>query len=199
MVRVLIIEDHPLFRLALVQLLKGQGATVFLSDDVENSLQVLKEQRQFNLVVMDLGLPGALKGCEAVSAVRQACLSIPILVVSGRDDEHVEQEVLTAGANAFLVKTASPAAFEIKLRQLVGTWSDLTQHRLTERQQVVLRFLCEGLSNKEIARQLDLSDATVKMHMTAILRALEVRTRTQAILTANELGLLTTQMSANKA
>ena len=199
MLHALVIEDHPLFKLALIQLLKGRGVIISLSDDAESSLHVLKEQPQLDLVVMDLCSPGALKGCEAVSAVRQACLSTPILVVSGGDDAHVEQEVLAAGANAFLDKTASPEAFEATLRQLVGDCCDLTQHRLTERQQEVLSFLCEGLSNKEIARQLDLSDATVKMHMTAILRAFGVSTRTQAVLTANELGFVPTQTNTNKA
>jgi two-component system, NarL family, nitrate/nitrite response regulator NarL len=195
MFHALIIEDHPLFRQALSQLLRNTlGADIMLTADAEQGLTVLKENQTLNLVVMDLGLPGLLNGYAAVSAVRQQHATIPILVVSGSDDADTKQAVLDAGANAYLVKTATATVFENTLKQLVGHHATSSHQRLTSRQREILLFLCEGLSNKEIGRKLKLSDATVKMHMTAVLRALGVHTRTQAVLSAKQLGLdVTTQ------
>jgi DNA-binding NarL/FixJ family response regulator len=190
MLQVLVIEDHPLFQQALVQLLRSTlGAEALLANDAEQGLATLRAQTDIELVVMDLGLPGALKGSAAVTAVRLAHPEMPILVVSGSDDPDTVQSALAAGADAYIIKTASMDAFGQTLRQLVGNGSEVSQHRLTDRQREILRLLCEGLSNKEIGRKLDLSDATVKMHMTAVLRALGVSTRTQAALSARKLGL----------
>jgi len=191
MPHVLVIEDHPLFRQAMVQLIRSTlAAETSLATDAEQGLQVLQGPTVVDLVVMDLGLPGTLKGRSAVEAVRQVRPGLPILVVSGSEEPEVVQAALAAGADAYLVKTASTEAFGLTLRQLVG--SAAAEHpaqRLTERQREILALLCEGLSNKEIGRKLDLSDATVKMHMTAVLRGLGVSTRTQAVLAARQAGL----------
>ena len=189
MPQVLVIEDHPLFRQALVQVLRSAlGAEAMLCGTAEEGLDQLARTPQIDLVVMDLGLPGALRGCEAVRAVRQAA-QVPVLVMSGSDEADTMEETLAAGADAYLVKTASTDHLSQVLRQLLGGQAERRSPRLTDRQRDILRLLCEGLSNKEIGRKLDLSDATVKMHMTAVLRALGVSTRTQALLAARQLGL----------
>lgn len=190
MPQVLVIEDHPLFRQALVQVLRSTlGAEALLCGDAEEGLALLERTPDIDLVVMDLGLPGALRGCEAVRAVRRQSAQVPVLVMSGSDETDTMEATLAAGADAYLVKTASTDHLGQVLRQLLGRQADHSGPRLTERQRDILRLLCEGLSNKEIGRKLDLSDATVKMHMTAVLRALRVSTRTQALLAARQLGL----------
>lgn len=192
MYRVLIIEDHPLFCQALVQVVRSiLNAEIGLVSSAEEGLAQLTEDPGWDLVIMDLGLPGALKGTQAVSSIRR-CTDVPILVVSGNEDPLAVRDALAVGANAYLAKTASTELFAQTLRPLLGARETRAPaRRLTERQREILGLLCEGLSNKEIGRKLDLSDATVKMHMTAVLRTLGVSTRTQAALAARAQGLNT--------
>ncbi len=192
MYRVLIVEDHPLFCQALVQVVRSLlNADTCLVGSAEDGLAHLASDADWDMVIMDLGLPGALKGTLAVSSIRGRT-DVPLLVVSGDDDPRTVREALAAGANAYLAKTASTEQFAQTLRQLLGERRlPAPARRLTERQREILGLLCEGLSNKEIGRKLDLSDATVKMHMTAVLRTLGVSTRTQAALAARAQGLNT--------
>lgn len=192
MTHVLVIEDHPLFRNALVYLIRSSlNAELHLACTAEEGLSILANPEQpIAMVVMDMGLPGEIKGSEAVAAVRQARPAVPLLVVSGTADDHEIAAALAAGATAYVAKTSSTEEIDAALRRMVRTTDDRdAPMRLTDRQQEILRLLCDGLSNKEIGRKLALSDATVKMHMTAVLRALGVATRTQAVLAARSLGL----------
>lgn len=192
MTHVLVVEDHPLFRNALVYLIRSAfNAELHLASDAEEGLEILSNaELPISLVVMDMGLPGPIKGSEAVAAVRQARPSVPLLVVSGTADEHEIASALAAGANGYVSKTATTEEIDAALRSMVACTDERdTPRRLTDRQREILGLLCDGLSNKEIGRKLDLSDATVKMHMTAVLRALGVATRTQAVLAARSLGL----------
>lgn len=192
MYRVLIVEDHPLFCQALVQVVRSiLNADTCLVSSAEEGLAHLAGDTSWDLVIMDLGLPGELKGTQAVSSIRR-CTDVPILVVSGNEDPLTVRDALAVGANAYLAKTASTEMFAQTLRPLLGAReAPAPAHRLTGRQREILGLLCEGLSNKEIGRKLDLSDATVKMHMTAVLRAMGVSTRTQAALAARAQGLNT--------
>ena len=186
----LIIEDHPLFSNALVHLTQSVlGTEPRLVKSAEAGLDALKEDTGIQLVIMDLGLPGILKGSEAVSAIRAARPNIFLLVVTGAEDPADLNAALAAGANACICKTAPTCELAEAIRQAAAKTHDCKAPRLTERQHEVLRLLCNGLSNKEIGLRLNLSDATVKMHMTAILRSLNVATRTRAVLTARALGL----------
>jgi DNA-binding NarL/FixJ family response regulator len=192
MTHVLVVEDHPLFRNALVYLIRSAfNAELHLACTAEEGLEILSdEELPIALVVMDMGLPGDIKGSEAVAAVRRARPTVPLLVVSGTADEHEIAAALAAGANGYVSKTSSTEEIDAALRRMVTCDEDRdAPKRLTDRQHEILRLLCDGLSNKEIGRKLTLSDATVKMHMTAVLRALGVATRTQAVLAARSLGL----------
>ncbi len=190
MCRVLIVEDHPLFCQALVQVVRSiLDADICLVASAEEALSQMANDSHWDMVIMDLGLPGQLKGPSAVSAIRGR-IDVPLLVVSGNDDPRTVREAMEAGANAYLTKTSSTEQFAQTLKELMGERKLTAQRRrLTDRQREILGLLCEGLSNKEIGRKLDLSDATVKMHMTAVLRALGVSTRTQAVLAARVQGL----------
>lgn len=192
MTHVLVVEDHPLFRNALVYLIRSAfSAEVHLASTAEEGLAILSnDEPPIALVVMDMGLPGQLKGSEAIASVRRARPDVPLLIVSGTADEHEIAAALAAGANGYISKTSTNEEIDAALRRMVTPAEDRdTPKPLTERQQEILRLLCDGLTNKEIGRRLALSDATVKMHMTSILRSLGVATRTQAVLAARGLGL----------
>lgn len=187
----LIIEDHPLFGTALLHLAHSVlGVQPHLVSSAEAGLAAIDDHAGLGLVIMDLGLPGKLKGKEAVAAVRAACVDVPLLVVSGAEDAAEIEAALAAGAHAYISKRSSDKELADAIRQTTAQPStgDLA-HRLTERQQEILRLLCDGLANKEIADRLGISEATIKMHMTAVLRALGVASRTQAVLAARRLGL----------
>jgi len=186
----LIIEDHPLFRNALVHLTRTVlGTEPKLAGNIEAGMQVLSEDKSVTLIIMDLGLPGALTGSLAVSKIHAAHPRIPLLVVSGSEDASDISAALAAGANAYVSKKSEIAQIADRIRQMAESTNNSKVTQLTERQHETLRLLCGGLSNKEIGRQLDLSDATVKMHITSIFRALDVVTRTQAVLVGRSLGL----------
>lgn len=186
----LVIEDHPLFRNALVHLIRPVlDVELCLASTAEEGLEILEQEAEIRLVVMDLGLPGPLRSAAAVAAVRQARPDVPLLVVSGTEDAAGIEAALAAGANAYVSKAASANELSDALRKLAAVGGREVPKDLTRRQHEILCLLCDGLSNKEIGRKLDLSDATVKMHMTAILRALGVLSRTQAVLIARSLGL----------
>ncbi|HZX31950.1 MAG TPA: response regulator transcription factor [Rhodocyclaceae bacterium] len=186
----LVIEDHPLFRNALVHLIRPVlDVELCLATNAEEGLEILDQESEIRLVVMDLGLPGPLRSAAAVAAVRKARPDVPLLVVSGTEDDAGIEAALAAGATAYVSKSASATELSDALRKLAAGGRRDEPKSLTRRQHEILCLLCEGLSNKEIGRKLDLSDATVKMHMTAILRALGVLSRTQAVLIARSLGL----------
>ncbi len=190
MTTVLIIEDHPLFLNALAHLTRSVlGVEPLLANSAEAGLQVIGENLDPDLIIMDMGLPGQLKGRDAVLAVRSACPGVPLLVVSGSEGLANMNDALGAGADGYASKTSSTTELADAIRRAAARSADPAPPRLTDRQREILRLLCNGLSNKEIGRHLGLSDATVKMHMTAVLRSLGVATRTQAVLMARDLGL----------
>jgi DNA-binding NarL/FixJ family response regulator len=188
----LIVEDHPLFRDALAQLARAVlGEPPLLADSAEAGLRLLSAAAQDMaslpaVIVLDLNLPG-LRGVAAIAAFRTAVPGVPVLVVSGSDDPADRTAAEAAGAR-YVAKTAPTDILADALRQASDSPCQPAT-RLTPRQREILILLCQGLSNKEIGRRLDLADPTVKMHMSSVLRALGVASRTQAVLVAKGLGL----------
>lgn len=202
---VLIADDHPLVRDALARVVlqiepdaRIQAVGGFPS--VREALAVSMP----DLLLIDLNMPG-MKGLEAVRELRQAHPALVIVVASGQDDPATIRAVLTAGANGFVPKSEPPELLiqALKLVRAGGIYipartlgeSGLELGRevdisgLTPRQQDVLQLLLKGEPNKLIARQLGLTEGTVKVHIAAILRGLQVRNRTEAVVRARELGL----------
>lgn len=195
----LVVDDHPLYRGALAALARS----LFGADEVheagtaEAALAVCTTP---GLVLLDFRLP-ALNGAEAVRAFRQRFPQALVVVVSASEDRREAQAAMRAGARAFVHKTESMDAIADVIRQVVegatieprwvmGGAQAATATELTSRQLEILAMLCEGISNKEIALRLGLAVITVKMHVSAIFRALGVVNRTQAALAARRLGLL---------
>lgn len=210
--KVLIADDHPLLRDALARALRlvQPDAEVIEAADADGTARALALHLPA-LALIDLHMPGM----ERVEGVRRLCArfgALRIAVASGDDDPAVIRSCLAAGAVGFLPKSADAESLQQALRLLLdgqgylppqaladargegrdgradgATAVDCAQ--LTPRQRDVLRCLMRGDPNKVIARELGLTEGTVKIHIAAILRALQVRNRTEAVVVARQLGL----------
>jgi DNA-binding NarL/FixJ family response regulator len=207
---IIIADDHPLFRealkLAISQALAG--ARTLEADTVDSLLATLNSNPDVDLLLLDLGMPGA-HGFSALVQARAHYPSIPVVVISGREDQDIGQRTLLHGASAFIAKSASvPTIIDAIQTVLRGdVWNppiplstaarvhpdeaDAARRvaSLTPQQFRVLSMLCSGQSNKHIALQIEVSEATVKAHMTAILEKMGAENRTQAVLIAQRLAL----------
>lgn len=205
--KILLADDHPLVRVAfrgvLAQL--GEDVAVIECADWAEALRVAETNPDVELALLDLRMPGA----EPFDALTRLCgraPTLPVVVISASVECCDMQRALRMGAAGFIPKTETPAVILGALRlvlaggvyvppALVGgsglasSPAPQAAPELTERQQQVLAMLMRGSANKEIASALGLSEATVKVHVTAILRALEVSNRTQAAMVAERLGL----------
>jgi len=214
MLKLLVVEDHALVREGLVRLL-GQieeGATVFESADFESALTVLDNEGEFDLVLLDLALPG-IDGFAGLDILRRRYPAMPVAVVSAFDDTPTITRVLNLGASGFFPKAFSGEALLAAVREVLagnifrpsgqqGARLDDTtpvppsrisvkpdEVGLTDRQAQVLALMVRGLSNRDIADQLELSEGTVKIHATAVFKALGVNSRTQALVAVSRYGI----------
>jgi DNA-binding NarL/FixJ family response regulator len=210
-VKILLVEDHTLFREGLRHLLRAIDATVQM-DATANCAEALEclGDRTYDLVLLDLKLPG-VQGLDALTTLREVAPFTPIVALSGEEDPDVVYRVVEAGAMGFIPKSSTSDVL-IQAMQLVlakGIYlppsvlnpirSERTPlavpdrnaalARLSKRQMDVLRCILRGQPNKAIARQLELSEATVKTHLRAVFAALGVHNRTQAVYAAAKLGL----------
>jgi len=203
--KVLIADDHPLVRDALARTLRcvQPEAEVLEAADFASALRVLQTDSP-QLALVDLHMPG-MERVDGVRRLRLLCPGVPLVVASGEDDPAVIRAALAAGAVGFLPKAESPDVLQQALRLVLGggtytppqALADLQPGAaprpdasgLTPRQTDVLRCLMRGQPNKLIARELGLTEGTVKIHIAAILRVLQARNRTEAVVVARNLGL----------
>jgi DNA-binding NarL/FixJ family response regulator len=200
-VKLLIIDDHPLFRDGLSALLRQASLDNFVTQasSTEDALNLADEQI-FDAVFMDLVMPG-LSGEAAVREFARRHPDLPVIVLSSSESASDVRRVLNAGASGYIPKSATAqtvvSALQLVLSGniyvpplLVGTATHASDARapdaprsvsqLTDRQLDVLRYLKDGLSNKEISANLGIAEKTVKVHIAAIFKTLNVVNRTQA-------------------
>jgi two-component system, NarL family, nitrate/nitrite response regulator NarL len=200
-VKLLIIDDHPLFRDGLAALLRQASPdnVVTPASSTEDALELADEQ-VFDAVFMDLVMPG-LCGEPAVREFARRHPDLPVIVLSSSENASDVRRVLNAGASGYIPKSATAqtvvsalslvlsgnlyvpplmigAAAQSAGRNAADGPRSLSQ--LTDRQIDVLRFLKDGLSNKEISANLGIAEKTVKVHIAAIFKTLNVVNRTQA-------------------
>lgn len=209
--RILIADDHPLYRDALRAVIPQACADAALAEACcsDEVIQQVTSDDSFELIVLDLNLPGAA-GLSCLKQVRSAAPLTPVIVVSGVDDPATMGDVVMAGAAGYVPKSAPrqvlidairlvmtggtylPAAAVIALRDrragVPAIPDDSGPRKLTSRQRRVLSLLSQGMSNKHIARTLELSEITVKAHVSALLRKLGVANRVQAVIAARNLS-----------
>ena len=200
----LLIDDHALFRecVALLVAHRLSELELLLAADIGAGLQVLAQRPECALVLLDLGLPDS-RGMAGLERVRAAAPTRPVIVISADERAQTVHDALDRGAAGFIPKTADSGVFCEALRRVLDGRVALpaqlapplalrdadAQHGLSPRQCEVLRLLIEGRSNKDIQRELALSESTVKTHLQAVFRRLDVNTRTQAVVAAARLGL----------
>lgn len=204
--RILLADDHDLVRETLAAFLLAEGfAEVRTVGDLSATLAELAGQIRFDLVLLDYqmpgmnGLEGLLKAKEAVSA---ANAKTPVAIISGTTNRELAEAALAAGAAGFVPKTLASRAMVAAVQamasgEVFAPLSLLMQDTpvaevlaaLTKREVDVLRGICEGKSNKEIARDLDLQEVTVKLHVKTLSRKLGAKNRTHAAMIARDAGM----------
>jgi DNA-binding NarL/FixJ family response regulator len=199
---ILIADDHPLFRQALAMAASTVRPTARIVESA-NLMTALNEASAADdliLILLDLKMPGA-EGYSGVALLHAEKPGVPILVVSSADATQAARNAVRFGAVGFLGKDASLSAIEAAIAEaLAGKRIEAPKDdvidpvaaqiaSLTPTQLKVLLGVMEGRLNKQIAFDLGVSEATVKAHMTAILKKLDVQNRTQAVLAATALGL----------
>jgi DNA-binding NarL/FixJ family response regulator len=197
--RILLVDDHALFRQGLKALLLPLDSELEL-DEAGTCAEALEHaaSQTFDLVLLDLKMPGQ-SGLVALAALREAMPEVPIVVLSGEDDPHTIRGAIEGGAMGFIPKSSSQELLIQALRlvlakgvYLPATALDGVDAKLpgiTPRQLDVLRYVIHGMPNKVIARELNISDWTVKQHVSEVLHRLGVRNRTEAVYAAAKLGL----------
>lgn len=202
---VLIADDHPLFRQALSLAVQrvAPDATIVEAGTLAAASRAVGEAQDLRLILLDLKMPGAV-GYSGIALLHAERPEVPILVISSAEGESAAQEARAFGAIGFVRKDTDLSAIEAAIGRALGSTAPpppspapdqpveavrQTVAGLTPTQLKVLLAVLEGQLNKQIAHSLGMSEATVKAHMTAIMRKLDVRNRTQAALVARSLGL----------
>jgi len=204
MVRILIADDHELLRDALGAFMQSEdGIELHTAADFDEACVLLKGEWTYDLVLLDYNMPG-MNGLEGIAIANEINGVHRVALMSGEASRDIAEQALEMGAIGFIPKTlpAKSLVNAIKFMAMGEKYAPLdfmtaeeeeVSHpildKLTERERQVLQGLSEGKSNKEIARDLDLSEPTIKLHVKTLYRKLEVANRTQAALVARDAGL----------
>ena len=212
MAKFLIADDHPLYREALVSALQllFENVDLIQSDGLDSTLDALQQNSDCDLVLLDLNMPGC-DNFYGLIRVTQDFPQIPVAVVSASDSVEVVSKVMSLGAKGFIPKTTATQTIANALKQIMhgNNWlpegmQSRIEHiehikpifdvarlvgELTPKQFQVLKLIQNGLLNKQIAFELNITEATVKAHISGVFRKLNVNTRTQAVLLLKNLDI----------
>jgi DNA-binding NarL/FixJ family response regulator len=209
MITLLIADDHPLYRDALKGALKlsANELDIIETGDLNSTVKAIDET-EIDLLMLDLHMPGS-SDLFGFLHIQKLYPDLPIAVISGTEDASLISKIVSLGAMGFIPKTASasqigealnamldgdvwlPESVRVKIQDVDENFSKLAENvaSLTPSQYKVLCYMRDGLLNKQIGYNLDIAEATVKAHVTAIFRKLGINNRTQAVLIASELQL----------
>ena len=194
--RILLADDHGLVRETIAMFLQGAGVgEVVCAEDLDGALVETRARDGFDLVLLDYEMPG-MNGLTGLSRMKSAVGDCPVAILSGTATATMAADSIAAGAAGFVPKTLASrsmvsairfmAAGEVYVPHDLMVQGGDAAPDLTERETPVLRGLCEGKSNKEIARDLGLQEVTIKLHVKTLCRKLEARNRTQAAMIARD-------------
>lgn len=208
--KILIADDHALFRDGLGMRLEQLYPNIIIlqASNFGQALKILEENNQVELIILDLDMPD-MSWEEGFAAMRQKAKEARFVVVSASEDVRNIRKTLGEGACGYIPKRSDPKILSRALQLILdgGTYlppelldvampaenkgeSKTKNKTLTARQMQVLELIAQGLSNKQIAYEMGVSEATVKLHINALLRAIGVTNRTQAVITAQKMGLI---------
>jgi len=194
--RIIVADDHPLFREAMARTVQRVLPDALLEEagDLQQVLELASQGEAPDTLILDLRFPG-LTGIHRLVDLRQQLRSTTLIVVSMVDEPSLIELVMASGVDGFIGKSIAPdeiGAAILAIREgevlvkyapsglLPNLGSDAELEHLTHRQHEVLRLIAQGKTNKEIARALDISPFTVRIHVSSLLKALNVTSRTAA-------------------
>ena len=209
--RLLVVDDHSLIREAVRHVVQAlaETVTVLTASDCDEGFAIAERESELEVLLLDFNLRG-LSGVQAITAWRQRHPALPVVVLSSADDRTTVLAAMAAGAAGFIPKASSNEVMVSALRLVLagGKYlpAEVLAHDdgapvraaqatsveslgLSPRQLEVLTLIARGMPNKIICDELGLAERTVKAHVTEVLRALGVSSRTQAALAAARLGL----------
>jgi len=204
--RVLVADDHDLVRDTIAAYLEREGdMTVTVVASFDEAIAAIRTSAPFDLILLDYSMPG-MNGLGGMKAASAESGGKPVALISGIATREIAQEALQAGAAGFIPKTlpAKSLVNAVRFMMMGETFAPVTfmtapepeapqnplAARLTERERQVLEGLCRGLSNKEIARELDLQEVTVKLHVRTLCRKIDAKNRTHAAMIAKDVALI---------
>lgn len=217
--KILIADDHPLFREAIHNVICDGFSQVDIleTSNLEDTLSfaLTPEHEDLDLILLDLNMPG-MHGLNGLISLRNEAPTIPVVIISAEQDKQIVLQAISCGAVGFITKSSPRRqmieAIEQILKGNVYLPSDIIRttnpsgrktaaesssiapellQALTRKQLLVLERMTRGESNKQIAYNLDIAETTVKAHVSAILRKLNVHNRVQAILSASDIDFST--------
>ena len=194
--RIIVADDHPLFREAMARTVQRVLPDALLEEagDLQQVLELASQGEAPDTLILDLRFPG-LTGIDRLVDLRQQLCSTTLIIVSMVDEPSLIELVMASGVDGFIGKSIAPdeiGAAILAIREgevlvkyapsglLPNLGSDAELEHLTHRQHEVLRLIAQGKTNKEIARALDISPFTVRIHVSSLLKALNVTSRTAA-------------------
>ncbi|OOG82001.1 DNA-binding response regulator [Pseudomonas sp. A25(2017)] len=213
MYKILIADDHPLFREAIHNVISDgfPGSEVMETADLDSALALTAEHDDLDLILLDLNMPG-MHGLNGLINLRNEAPTIPVVIVSAEQDKQVVLQAITYGAVGFITKSSPRSQMTDAIEQILNgnvylppdiirtqkspmgrrlnenpSFPPEMLQALTRKQLLVLERMTKGESNKQIAYTLDIAETTVKAHVSAILRKLNVHNRVQAILSAGDI------------
>lgn len=207
--KILIADDHALFRDGLAMRLEEINPDIILHQAAtfSQAVKILDKENDINMIIVDLDMPD-MKWEDGINELKNKAPDVSMVVISASEDIRNIRKILATGIKGYIPKRSDPKIMHNALKLILegGTYippalientseSSSSSHRsngktLTNRQSQVLDLIAQGKSNKQIAYEMGVSEATVKLHINALLRSLKVNNRTQAVVTAQKMGLI---------
>lgn len=202
--RILLADDHELVRETIAAFIENEdGFSVVQAGDLAGVKKMLASHDRFDLILLDFEMPG-MHGLQGLGEIMEIAYRSPVALISGSANKSVAEEALEMGAAGFLPKTVAAKSLVNAIRfmamgekyapvdfmtQEVEEAAHPLKDLLTARELQVLSCLTRGLANKEIAREIDLQEVTIKLHVKTLCRKLDAKNRTHAAMIAKEAGL----------